>query len=160
MPIKVLEFHHHAVSMPTGLVEKMGDFYRDILGFSSDAGRWVIPGIPGYFFDVPNDIQIHLLGSDGQSPYSQGFGRDPVENHMALAVEDVVEAERFLTENKIDFFKLENVAAPQLQQLFLRDPAGHLIELHQIGHCRCKASDRPAPGAGPKEAPGTSPAAA
>ncbi|MNC82467.1 hypothetical protein D3C75_1359940 [compost metagenome] len=27
-------------------------------------------------------------------------------------------------------------------QLFLRDPVGNLIELHQIGRCRCKRSDR------------------
>ena len=34
-------------------------------------------------------------------------------------------------------------AAPaNLMQLFLRDPVGNLIELHQIGRCRCKRSDR------------------
>ncbi len=59
----------------------------------------------------------------------------------ALAVPDVVEAEKELRRFEIDYWTLKDVAAPNLQQLFFRDPAGNQIELHQIGCCRCKKSD-------------------
>ena len=118
------------------------DYYRDVLNLTQDGGRWHIPGIHGYFLDIPSDVQIHLLGSDGPSPYSQGPGKDPVENHVAFAVDDVAEAEAELTSLGVDYFVLDNVAAPELKQLFLRDPANNLVEIHQIGHCRCRKSLR------------------
>ncbi|MDF3835275.1 glyoxalase [Cupriavidus basilensis] len=142
MAIEILELHHHAVRMPIDKVEAMGTFYGGVLGLDTDAGRWSIPGIPGYFLDMGNDCQIHLLGSDGPSPYAQGPGKDPVENHVALAVRDILATEAELLRMNVDFWKLDNVAAPELKQLFLRDPVGNLIELHQIGRCRCKRSDR------------------
>lgn len=142
MALDVLELHHHAVRMPLAKVAAMGAFYGDVLGLDTDKGRWEIPGIAGYFLDLGNDCQIHLLGSDGPSPYSQGPGCDPVENHVALAVRDIAEAEAELQRQGVDYWKLDNVAAPELMQLFLRDPVGNLIELHQIGRCRCKRSDR------------------
>lgn len=61
---------------------------------------------------------------------------------MALAVRDIAAAETELQRLAVDYWKLDNVAAPELMQLFLRDPVGNLIELHQIGRCRCKRSDR------------------
>jgi catechol 2,3-dioxygenase-like lactoylglutathione lyase family enzyme len=142
MALKVLELHNHAVRMPLGKVAAMGAFYGGVLGLDTDEGRWEIPGIAGYFLDMGNDCQIHLLGSDGPSPYSRGPGRDPVENHVALAVDDIAEAEAELQRMAVDYWKLNNVAAPELMQLFLRDPVGNLIELHQLGRCRCKRSDR------------------
>lgn len=147
MAIKVRELHHIGLGVGNAMADQMRDYYRDVLDLTQDAGRWHIPGIHGYFLDVPNDVQIHLLGSDGPSPYSKGPGKDPVENHIALAVEDIVEAESELQAQGIDYFTLDNVASPNLKQLFLRDPAGNLIELHQIGLCRCKKSQRPAPAA-------------
>ncbi|MGT2490925.1 hypothetical protein ACU4GD_11350 [Cupriavidus basilensis] len=89
------------------------------------------------------------------SPYAQGPGRDPVGNHVALAVRDIVATEAELLRMGVDFWKQENVAAPELKQLFLHDPAGNMIELHQIGRCRCKRSDRVF--AGQKAAAGATP---
>jgi len=31
---------------------------------------------------------------------------------------------------------------PESEQIFLRDPAGNMIELHQIGTCRCVVKER------------------
>ena len=58
------------------------------------------------------------------------------------AVDDVAEAETELNRLGVDYFVLDNVAAPELKQLFLRDPANNLVEIHQIGHCRCRKSQR------------------
>jgi len=34
------------------------------------------------------------------------------------------------------------VVGPGSEQVFLRDPAGNLVELHQVGSCRCTAASR------------------
>jgi catechol 2,3-dioxygenase-like lactoylglutathione lyase family enzyme len=142
--LEILELHHHAVLVPLDLVEKTGDFYAEVLGLAKDRGRSNIPHLPGYFLDLPNDTQIHLLGRDGSAPsyYATAPDQDPVSHHVALAVADVQKSEQELIRLKIPFWRLDNVASPELKQLFFRDPAGNVIELHQIGKCRCKASDR------------------
>ena len=142
MAVQIRELHHIGLGMGSAKADKAKDYYRDVLNLTQDGGRWHIPGIHGYFLDIPSDVQIHLLGSDGPSLYSQGPGKDPVENHIALAVDDVAEAETELNRLGVDYFVLDNVAAPELKQLFLRDPANNLVEIHQIGHCRCRKSQR------------------
>lgn len=142
MAVQIRELHHIGLGMGSAKASEAKDYYRDVLNLTQDGGRWHIPGIHGYFLDIPSDVQIHLLGSDGPSPYSQGPGKDPVENHIALAVDDVAEAETELNRLGVDYFVLDNVAAPELKQLFLRDPANNLVEIHQIGHCRCRKSQR------------------
>jgi catechol 2,3-dioxygenase-like lactoylglutathione lyase family enzyme len=96
-----------------------------------DPSRWKIPGIYGSWFNLPNGTQLHILGCEGVSQYAKGPDQDPVSNHFALAVEDILAAEQELVEQGIEYFTLDNVASPNLKQLFLRDPAGNLIELHQ-----------------------------
>jgi catechol 2,3-dioxygenase-like lactoylglutathione lyase family enzyme len=144
MAVQVLELHHIGLGMGNAKADEARDYYRDVLNLTQDAGRWHIPGIHGYFLDVPSDQQIHLLGSNGPSPYSKGPDQDPVENHIALAVADIQEAEAELIRLGVKYFTLDNVASPKLKQLFLRDPANNLIELHQIGSCRCRKSQRAA----------------
>ena len=36
MALKILELHHHAVTMPNELIEKMGDFYKNLMGLGVD----------------------------------------------------------------------------------------------------------------------------
>jgi hypothetical protein len=40
----------------------------------------------------------------------------------------------------------EGVVGPASQQIFLYDPFGNMIELHQIDTCRCVTARRPAAG--------------
>jgi catechol 2,3-dioxygenase-like lactoylglutathione lyase family enzyme len=142
MALSILELHHHAVIMPYELVDRMGEFYRDVMGLGVDEGRWNIPGVPGYFLDLPDDTQIHLLGRNGLSRYAKGPDQDPISYHVALAVADVLETEKELVRLNVAYWTLDNIASPELRQLFFRDPAGNIIELHQIGRCRCKKSSR------------------
>jgi hypothetical protein len=39
------------------------------------------------------------------------------------------------------------VVGPQLEQIFMDDPHGNLIELHEAGTCRCKKTTRKSPDA-------------
>jgi len=142
--LEILELHHHAVLMPLDLIEKTGAFYQDVMGLATDVGRWNIPHLPGFFLDLPDDTQIHLLGRDGSTPshYATSPDQDPVTNHVALAVADIQIAEQELIRLKVPYWTLDNIASPELKQLFFRDLVGNVLELHQIGKCRCKASDR------------------
>ncbi len=140
--IKVLELHHHGVRVDPDDTDEALKFYHDVLGLSPDSGRPNIPGIPGYWMDVGGHAQIHLMGVIGSSPYAKGKGKDPAAPHVALAVSDIQEAKMELDRLGVPYFTLESVTGPELEQVFLHDPAGNMVELHQLGACRCKEKDR------------------
>ncbi|MGX9524177.1 VOC family protein [Alcaligenes nematophilus] len=129
--MKVIELHHVGFGVNHAQADAMLDFYRNVLALPQDPSRWKIPGIYGSWFNLPNGTQLHILGCEGVSQYAKAPDQDPVSNHFALAVEDILAAEQELVEQGIEYFTLDNVASPNLKQLFLRDPAGNLIELHQ-----------------------------
>jgi len=144
MAIKVLELHHHGIRVGPNEaeVEKAMAFYRDVLGLSPDPGRPQIPSIPGFWMDVGGTAQIHLMGVSGMSKFAQGPGRDPSLPHVALAVPDIQEAKKELDRLGVDYWFTRGIVGPDSEQIFLRDPAGNMIELHQIGTCRCNTAAR------------------
>jgi catechol 2,3-dioxygenase-like lactoylglutathione lyase family enzyme len=148
MAVKVLELHHHGVRVgpsPDEVKRALG-FYQDVLGLTPDAGRPFIPSIDGYWMDVGGVTQIHLMGVDGLSKFAKGPGQDPSQPHVALAVADILEARKELDRLSVRYFVAEGVVGPQSQQIFLYDPFGNMIELHQIDTCRCVTARRPAVG--------------
>ena len=142
MAIKVLELHHHGIRMgkKDEDVEKARTFYGDVLGLETDAGRPTIPGIPGFWMYVgegENTSQIHLMGAVGMSPVARSEKEDPTHPHVALAVEDIQEAKRDLDARGIWYWQIEGLVGQGSDQIFVRDPFDNIIELHQIGTCRC-----------------------
>ena len=142
MAIKVLELHHHGIRIgkEDGEVEKARSFYSDVLGLETDAGRPTIPGIPGFWMYVgegENTSQIHLMGAVGMSPVARSEKEDPTHPHVALAVEDIQEAKRDLKARGIWYWQIEGLVGQGSDQIFVRDPFDNIIELHQIGTCRC-----------------------
>ena len=144
MAIKVLELHHHGIRIgpDAGAVKKAYDFYHEVLGLDADGGRPLIPTIDGYWMDVGGTAQIHLMGVDGQSKFADGPGRDPSHPHVALAVDDIQEARKELERLGVDFWVTRGVVGPESQQIFMHDPFGNMIELHQAGSCRCITATR------------------
>ena len=71
-----------------------------------------------------------------------GPDKDPAGPHVALAVQDVVAARAELDRLGVDYWVTVGVNGPQAQQLFLRDPNGNMIEMHQVDQCRCRAASR------------------
>ena len=141
MALEVLELHHHAVRMPLGKVEAMGAFYGDVLGLDTDQAAGRSPASRAISWTWAMTVRSICWAAMVRRLIPRAR-RDPVENHVALAVRDIAASEQELRRLGVDYWKLDNVAAPELMQLFLRDPVGNLIELHQIGRCRCKRSDR------------------
>jgi catechol 2,3-dioxygenase-like lactoylglutathione lyase family enzyme len=148
MAVKVLELHHHGIRVGPSQddVAKARDFYGDVLGLDHDPGRPHIPTIDGYWMDVGGTAQIHLMGVNGQSKFAKGPGQDPSMPHVALAVADIQETRKELDRLKVDYWVAESVVGPQSQQIFMKDPFGNMIELHQIDTCRCVTARRTAAG--------------
>ena len=146
MALKDLELHHHGIRVGPGPeeVKKALSFYQDVLGLSPDPGRPTIPTIDGYWMDVGGTAQIHLMGVDGLSKFADGPGKDPSNPHVALAVADIQEAKKELDRMGVSYWATRGVVGPQSEQLFMHDPFGNMIELHQAGTCRCIAKTRPA----------------
>jgi catechol 2,3-dioxygenase-like lactoylglutathione lyase family enzyme len=144
MAIKVVEIHHHGIRIAgddAGLASNL-DFYQGLLGLTPDGGRPNFPGIPGFWMNVGESGQIHLFGGEQPSPLAQGADKDPASPHLALAVTDIAEAKAELDRRGTPYWSLTGVAGPQAIQLFLRDPYGNMIELHQVDQCRCRAANR------------------
>ncbi|MGH7279389.1 MAG: VOC family protein [Candidatus Rokuibacteriota bacterium] len=147
MAVEVLELHHHGIRVgPTrDDADTAMSFYRDVLGLSPDPGRPTIPTIEGYWMDVGGTAQIHLMGVDGMSKFAQGSpDRDPSRPHVALAVADIQATKKELDRLGVTYWFTRGVVGPESEQIFMRDPAGNMIELHQIDTCRCVTARRAA----------------
>ena len=144
MAVKVLELHHHGIRVGPSAEEvaKARKFYGDVLGLNHDPGRPTIPTIDGYWMDVGGTSQIHLMGVEGQSKFAQGPDKDPSRPHVALAVPDIQEAKEELERMGVEHWVTRGVVGPESQQIFMYDPFGNMIELHQAGTCRCVTGNR------------------
>jgi catechol 2,3-dioxygenase-like lactoylglutathione lyase family enzyme len=141
MAIRVRELHHHAIRVPPDRAGEVQQFYSDVLGLSADPGRPNIPAVPGAWMYVGEDAgptaQIHIMGVDGLPPFAKSPDQDPTRFHVALAVDDVQETRAELDRLGVPYWVMGGVVGPDSVQVFLNDPAGNLIELHQLGSCRC-----------------------
>lgn len=139
MALTGLELHHHAVRMKPDAAESSLRFYRDVLGLQPDPQARDIPGVPLYWMDTANGTQIHIFGVEGVSEYARQPDRDPFVEHVAFGVPDIASARAELERLEVPYWK---VGRDDTQQIFLYDDYGNMIELHQIGTCRCNRSTR------------------
>lgn len=144
MAIDIVEIHHTGVRLDAEakLLQATQDFYADVLGLQRDTGRPTIPGIPGAWINVGEVGQIHLIGGDQPSPVAKGPGEDPTRPHVAFAVSSIVAARAELDRMGVKYWVIEGLTSPDSTQIFMNDPCGNMIELHQIDKCRCRASNR------------------
>jgi catechol 2,3-dioxygenase-like lactoylglutathione lyase family enzyme len=141
MAIKILEIHHHAIRMDGASDRDVLDFYSKVLGIGADEGRPTIPGVPGYWINVGAVGQLHLIGGTFPSPVARGPGQDPAAPHVALGVASVVETKAELDRLGVPYWTSKAVG-PEFEQVFVNDPCGNMIELHQAGNCRCTLANR------------------
>ena len=144
MAIRVLEIHHHAIridSAPPEL-EATRHFYGDVLGLDADPGRPTIPGVPGFWINVGEGGQIHLIGGAQPSTLAKGPGQDPTIPHVALAVEDIQHTKAELDRLGVKYWSMTGINGPAAEQVFINDPSGNMVELHQVDQCRCRVANR------------------
>ena len=143
MTLKIVELHHHAVRVPPTqtAAAQVRHFYTEVLGLGADDGPSAMPGLPSHQVNAGPVAQIHLMGVAGTAA-DPGAGIDPTAPHVALAVASIAEAGAELDRLGVRYRVVPGNSGPESQQLFLADPAGNLVELHQLGTCRCTARSR------------------
>lgn len=119
--LAVRGIHHVSLEVANAMIAE--SFYVSILGFApidrpdlGFVGSWLRGG----------DLVIHLIQGErpsaDQTPKSRG-------DHLALAVADIDEAERWLSEKNILYLR-KTQRTTNIEQIFFVDPDGHTIELN------------------------------
>jgi catechol 2,3-dioxygenase-like lactoylglutathione lyase family enzyme len=146
MPIEIIELHHPGfrVDDEARKLDETVDFYTKTLGLEKDTSRPTIPGIPGAWINIGEVGQLHLFGGNRPSPVAKGPGQDPTRPHVAFAVKDILAAKKELDRMGVKYWQIEGLTAPDALQIFMDDPCGNMVELHQIDKCNCRRDNRKA----------------
>ncbi|MDP1962538.1 MAG: VOC family protein [Reyranella sp.] len=142
MAIEIVELHHPGYRIDETLLDTTVEFYTNVLGLERDKSRPTIPGIPGAWINVGEVGQLHLIGGKQPSPVAKGPGEDPTRPHVAFAVADILAAKKELDRMGVTYWRIEGLTSPDALQVFMNDPCGNMLELHQIDKCNCRASNR------------------
>ena len=144
MAIEILGIHHHAtrIDADTEKLAAVQRFYKDVLGLGADPGRPTIPGVPGFWINVGQGGQIHLIAGAQPSPLARGPGQDPTIPHVALSVADIRATKAELDRLGVKYWSMTGINGPEAEQIFVNDPSGNMVELHQVDQCRCAAEGR------------------
>jgi class 3 adenylate cyclase/catechol 2,3-dioxygenase-like lactoylglutathione lyase family enzyme len=153
MTLKIAELHHLALRVAPGpdAVAAVQRFYGEVLGLESDHAPWD-RAEDGTRINAGVGAQIHLVPGTARDRPSPGEF-DPSSPHLALAVVSIDEAQAELDRIAVPYRVVHGRLGPDSRQLFLVDPSGNLVELHQLGTCRCTARSRN--GAGQARVSGT-----
>ena len=121
--IDLVQLHH--VSFATRDLEASKRFFGGVIGLPEIerpgfgfAGAWYAIG----------DRQLHLIQEQGSGPEAKE--RISRSDHMALEVRDVQAVKKTLEDHGVEFTSGGNQALG-MDQVFCRDPDGHVIEFVQ-----------------------------
>ena len=131
-----LTLHH--INLSTENVDKMDEFYQNIIGLSDD-----VEGLPklekkkGYAGDVAfvsdGAIQMHLAQKDIHASFRAQQYVNPVSRgHIAFRTDDIEAFKAHLKQHGIPFADWGNQAVAGWYQIFFYDPDGNVIEVHQV----------------------------
>ena len=131
-----LTLHH--VNLATENVERMDDFYRQVLGLNRETeGLPKLEKNKGYAGDVAfvtdGAIQMHLAQKDVLAGIRAGQNVNPVSHgHIAYRTDDLPAFIAHLEEQGVPYAEWGNQAVAGWRQIFFYDPDGNVIEVHQV----------------------------
>jgi catechol 2,3-dioxygenase-like lactoylglutathione lyase family enzyme len=137
----------HHVNIVTGDMPGLDHFYETVLGLPRMPSLPLIP-IPGYsevsgstitnpatFLDAgdPDELQIHLCRRDTGLGHRYGQAVNPVAHgHVAFRCDDIEAVKKRLEANNVPYSDYGEWAIKGWYQIFLFDPAGTVVEIHQV----------------------------
>ena len=130
-----LTLHH--INLSTENVGKMDNFYRSVLGLSEEsAGLPTLEKKKGYAGDVAfvsdGHIQMHLAQKDLLAGFRTGHIVNPVSQGLiAYRTDDLDAFKAHLEAEGVPYSDWGNAAVAGWRQIFLYDPDGNVIEVHQ-----------------------------
>jgi class 3 adenylate cyclase len=139
--LKVVELHHHAVRVAPGpdVAAALRRFYGEVLGLDADVAAWD-RAEECLRINAGASAQIHLVVRAARPAMTGEF--DHTAPHVALAVASIDDAQAELDRLAVAYRVVHGRLGPASRRLFVTDPAGNLIELHQHDSCRCTARAR------------------
>ncbi|MGI9364206.1 MAG: VOC family protein [Rhizobiaceae bacterium] len=134
-----LELHH--INFVTSNVDRLDRFYRNILQMDSIPvqrfPRTQASGDTGYdgkiSFITDGNLELHLAEQNFDVAANNQRHINPVERgHVAFRTDDIEAFKKLLDENDIKYADYGTAFAREWHQLFFHDPAGNIIEVHQV----------------------------
>lgn len=120
-----LGLHHINLRAHRLLLDSLRDFYCEVLGFHQ-GHRPAFPSF-GYWLYAQETAVIHL--SEAKSDEERMLHNDGYLDHFAFDCTDLIEVEKALQRNDIEYRKVQIPSSTHIQ-LFLQDPAGNNVELN------------------------------
>ena len=130
-----LTLHH--INLCTDNVEKMDQFYQEILGLDREKNDLpILEKKKGYAGDVAfvsdGKIQMHIAQRDNQAGFKTGQIVNPVSrDHIAYRTDDLEAFKKHLEQKEISYSDWGETAVAGWHQIFFYDPDGTVIEVHQ-----------------------------
>ena len=137
-----LEFHH--INFVSKDVEKMNDFYKNILDMDSipienfpRTEETIESGYSGKInFVTEGKIEMHLAERDLNVAFKNKQTINPVDQgHIAFRTDNIKLFIEKLTDKGIPFSDYGTTFAKEWHQVFFHDPEGNVIEVHQKINC-------------------------
>lgn len=132
-----LTLHHINVAGPD--VPGLDAFYGEILLQRDIAGRTALPTIDTAALATPvvfrgnGEVQFHLAEQDHDAGLRAGRAINPLERgHLAFRTDDIAAFRRHLDERGVPYVDYGTYFTRHWHQIFLHDPAGTVIEVHQV----------------------------
>jgi len=134
-----IKFHH--VNLSTSDVPGLDVFYREVLDMKPEPKlnqmRITQQGYSGnvsFLTDGRADAaEFHLAEKDLKIGFKTGQAVNPLERgHLAFRTDDIAAFKKRLEEKGIPYSDFGAWAMKGWEQIFFYDPAGNIIEVHQV----------------------------
>ena len=121
-----MKLDHYNIAAPMGLLDRVRDFYVDVLGF--EEGTRPDFTRPGYWLYSDGRACVHLIESDRRSLHeTQGY-----LDHIAFRANGLVETRARLDQYGVEY-RSSYIAEFNMTQLFFFDPSGTKLEINFPG---------------------------
>jgi glyoxylase I family protein len=134
-----IKFHH--INLCTRDVPGLDAFYRDVLELKTEPGlaanRDKDQGYAGHVSFLSDGrteaTQFHLSEQDLKIGFKTGQAVNPLERgHLAFRTDDIAAFKKRLEAKGIPYSDFGAWAMKGWEQIFFYDPAGNIIEVHQV----------------------------
>jgi glyoxylase I family protein len=133
-----MKLNVHHLNLVAGETAGMADFYTRILGMKDmperHAGRITKDKYQGSTeFVTDGAFEFHLSQKDHNVGFRTGKQVNPLDRgHLAFRTDDLAAFKKLLDDNKIPYSDYGMWGYKGWDQIFFYDPAGNVIEVHQV----------------------------
>jgi len=118
----LLRIHHVNISIPKGKEKECSQFYEQLLGLTKAVRPDPEISVPGAWYDIGPQSQLHIV-------YSDNFRGESSGNHFAVEVVDIGPLLQRLRSGEIELRGPNHMQFDNSERYFCRDPFGNQIEL-------------------------------